>query len=94
MSHLVVAGKSLLPRVGLGAADDLASVDGVLRVNLGVSLEVLLSGEGLVTLRAVVDPLHLFSSAVSLHVIACKRLEKPYQILYRCRSLFFYKLRR
>jgi hypothetical protein len=36
---------------------------------------VLLPGEGLVTLGAVVHPLYLFSSAVPLHVIVCKSLE-------------------
>ena len=74
--HLIVPREPLLPRVGLAAPDNLASVDGLLSVDLGVSLEVLLPGEGLVTLWAVVDPLHLLPPAVSLHVIGCIRLEQ------------------
>jgi len=81
--HLVVAGEPLLPRVGLGAADDLASVDGVLGVDLGVALEMLLAREGLVALRAVVDPLHLLAPAVPLHVIVCIRLEQQQFIPHR-----------
>jgi hypothetical protein len=74
LPHLVVAGEPLLPRVGLAAADHFAPVDGVLGVHLGVALEVFLAREGLVALRAVVDPLHLLTPAVPLHVIVCIRL--------------------
>ena len=50
MRLLVVSSQSLLPGVSLMAAHYLTSVDRFIRMNLGVVLEMFLSGEGLVTI--------------------------------------------
>ena len=65
-TNLVVSCQSFFSSVGLCAADDLAAVDRVVGVDPRVPLEVLLPGEGLVAVRTIVNPLHLFAAGVSL----------------------------
>ena len=63
-----MTGQSLLPSVSLGAAEDLAPVDRLVSVALGVALEVLLPGEGLVAVLALVHSLYLDPPATHLYV--------------------------
>ena len=68
-TYLVVSGEPLLPGVSFRAAQHLAPVDRFVCVTLGVTLEVLLPGEGFVTVLALVDSLYLDTSPVHLHVL-------------------------
>ena len=63
-----MTGQSLLPSVSLGAAEDLAPVDRLISVALGVALEMLLPGEGLVAVLALVHSLYLDPPATHLYV--------------------------
>ena len=79
-AYLVVPGQSLLPSVSLSAAEDLAPVDRLVSVALGVALEVFLPGEGLVAVLALIDSLYLDPSAAHLYVflrsVKCHNLRK------------------
>ena len=68
VAYLVVPGQSLLPSVGFSAPEDLTPVDRLVSVTLGVALQVLLPGEGLVAVLALVDSLYLDPPAAHLHV--------------------------
>ena len=64
-----MSGESLLPRVSFGAAEDFTSVDRLVSVTLGVTLEMLFTSEGFVAVFALVHPLYLYSSSIHLHVL-------------------------
>jgi len=69
VSHLVMSGEPLLPGVGFRAAEHLAPVHRLVSVALGVTLEVLLPSEGLVTVLTLVHSLYLDPSPVHLQVL-------------------------
>lgn len=79
-AYLVVTGQSLLPSVGFLAAEHLAAVDRLVGVALGVALEVLLTGEGLVAVLALVHSLYLDPPAAHLYVflrsVKCHNLSR------------------
>ena len=73
-------GQSLLPSVSLLAPEDLTPVDRLVGVALGVALQVLLPGEGLVAVLALVHSLYLDPTAAHLYVflrsVKCHNLRK------------------
>ena len=79
-AYLVVTGQSLLPSVGFLAAENLAPMDWLVGVAFGVAFEVLLPGEGLVAVLALVHPLYLDPPAAHLYVflrsVKCHNLSR------------------
>ena len=71
--------QSFFSGVGFRATDHLATMNRVVGVNPGMSLEMLLSGEGFVAIRTIVNPLYLLATIVPLYHLSIDDISLLYK---------------
>ena len=67
-TNLVVSRQSFFSGIGFGTTYDLAAVNRIVCVDPGVPLEMLLSGEGLVTIRTIINSFYLLPTRIPLYL--------------------------